>query len=251
MGFIYIRFYEELNDFLPEFKRKKTYKVEDVGKRTVNDLIQSQGVPHTEVDLILVNGISVDFGHHINTNDYISVYPVFESFDISPVEQLRDKPLRNPQFLLDVHLGKLTKYLRMLGFDVAYQNHIEDEEIVLQALVENRVILTRDIGLLKRNDVQKGYWLRNTQPKKQLAEVLKRFDLYHSIQPFRICMKCNGTIVKVDKEQVKHKLLRDTLLHFSKFYQCTNCHKIYWEGSHHDHMMQYVEELRSEFGVRH
>jgi uncharacterized protein with PIN domain len=250
MGFIYIRFYEELNDFLPKIKRKKTLKIEDFGKRTVKDLIQSQGIPHTEVDLILINGESVDFNHHVQAEDYVSVYPVFESFNIEPINKLRSEPLRKTQFMLDVHLGKLAKYLRMLGYDAFYHNNFDDDEVVLSAQLDDRIVLTRDLGMLKRSDVEKGYYIRSTSPKKQLAEVLDRFDLYKSIKPFRICMHCNGKIKPASKEKVEHRLLPDTRKHYTEFFQCSNCKKIYWKGSHHKKMMEFVAELRTGDHVR-
>lgn len=239
-----IRFYEELNDFLPASKRKKSYNVPDYGKRSVKDLVESQGVPHTEVDLILVNGNSVGFDHLVSGGDRISVYPVFEKFDISEVTKLRDRPLRDLRFILDVHLGKLAKYLRMLGFDTHYNNRYADEEIALQAYIENRILLTRDIGLLKRRDVSRGYWLRNQQPKMQLEEILLHFDLFSDIRPLSRCMTCNGMIQPVSKEDVYDRLLRDTREHFDQFYQCKNCGKIYWKGSHFTKMMEFVKEMK-------
>jgi uncharacterized protein with PIN domain len=250
MGSVNIRFYAELNDFLPDSKKNKSYGIEDFGKRTVKDLIQSQGVPHAEVDLILINGEPANFNKHVKPNDYISVYPVFESFDISSTNQLRKNPLRQLRFMLDVHLGKLAKYLRMLGFNSLYFNDFDDEEIVLTALLDNRIILTRDIGLLKRSDVEKGYWIRSTFPKPQLAEVLKRFDLFQNIEPFRICMHCNGIIKPINKKEVEHRLQADTLRYYTKFYTCSNCNKIYWKGSHHNRMMRFVKEIQSNYTVQ-
>lgn len=244
MDYLKIRFYEELNDFLPASKKKRAYKIPDYGKRSVKDLVESQGVPHTEIDLILVNGNSVDFNHLVSGGDRISVYPVFEKFDISMVSRLRDRPLRNLRFILDVHLGKLAKYLRMLGFDTHYNNQYMDEEIAMQAYIENRVLLTRDIGLLKRRDVLRGYWLRNQQPKKQLEEIMLHFDLFNDIHPLSRCMKCNGEIKSVPKEMIYDQLLEDTRTHFNHFYQCANCGKIYWKGSHFDKMMDFVKEIK-------
>ena len=146
---IYIRFYEELNDFLPEERKKKRFEHQFIDRTSVKDLIESLGVPHTEVDLILVNGKSVNFKYLINDSDDISVYPVFESLDISEVQHLRPKPLREPKFICDVHLGKLARYLRMMGFDVFYKNNFDDEEIVRISLKERRAILTKTEEYLK------------------------------------------------------------------------------------------------------
>ncbi|MGM0498034.1 MAG: Mut7-C RNAse domain-containing protein, partial [Bacteroidota bacterium] len=187
-----IRFYEELNDFLPKEKIKKDIVFHFFDQPTVKDIIESFGVPHTEVDLILVNGKSVEFDYHIKPQDRISVYPKFESLDIQEITKLRQRPLRNIKFILDVHLGKLAKYLRLLGFDTIYQNKMDDASIVNQSKTEHRIILTRDIGILKHNEVQHGYYVRSDDPKKQIKEIIQRFDLKDSIDPFSRCLECNG-----------------------------------------------------------
>ncbi|MCH7974911.1 MAG: twitching motility protein PilT, partial [Bacteroidetes bacterium] len=156
---IYFRFYEELNDFLPGEKRKVPFEHIYIDRTSVKDVIESFGVPHTEIDLILVNGKSVGFDYLISVGDDISVYPVFESLDITDVQYLRPKPLRNPKFIADVHLGKLAHYLRMMGFDVLYKNDFDDDEIVNVSLTEKRAILTKDRGILKRSEVTHGYWI--------------------------------------------------------------------------------------------
>ncbi len=172
-----IRFYEELNEFLPAQKRKVRFTHEYYSKPSVKDLIESFNVPHTEVDLIIVNGASVDFNYLVKDSDDISIYPEFESLDITKLQRLRPKPLRKPKFVLDVHLGTLSKYMRMLGFDTRYKNNFSDNEIIKMSLNEKRTIVTRDIGILKHKKVTRGYFVRNTNPKKQIAEIINRFDL--------------------------------------------------------------------------
>ena len=150
---VYIRFYEELNDFLPVDKRKIRFPHSFIGRVSVKDLIESFGVPHTEIDLILINTESVGFNYIVNDEDDISVYPVFESFDIKEVQHLRPRPLREPKFILDVQLGLLTKYMRMLGIDSSYKNSYIKNEIINFSINERRAILTKDRNLLKRNEV--------------------------------------------------------------------------------------------------
>jgi uncharacterized protein len=149
----FFRFYEELNDFLPEDRRKRDFSLNFDGRPTVKHLIESIGVPHTEIDLILVNGVSVDFKHHVSDQDRVAVYPVFESFDISPLVRLRPYPLRKPVFILDVHLGKLARKLRLLGFDTLYRNDYEDSEIVAIAVAAHRIVLTRRYPTVKSRQV--------------------------------------------------------------------------------------------------
>jgi len=184
------RFYEELNNFLSPSKKKTSFSYQFNGTPLIKDAIEAMGVPHTEVDLILVNGISVGFDYHLLHEDYVSIYPVFESLDISPIVHLRKKPLRKSTFILDVHLGKLAKSLRMLGFDLLYRNDYEDSEIIGISVKEKRIILTRDRGILKRKAVTHGYWIRSTRPGEQIQEVLSRFDLFSQIKPFHCCMIC-------------------------------------------------------------
>jgi len=118
----FFRFYAELNDLLPSRKRKELeHEFSFFGKNTVKDAIESFNIPHTQVDLIVVNQVSVGFDYLLNPGDRVSVYPVFETLDISPVTRLRPKPLRHPAFILDVHLGKLARLMRMAGFDTLYR----------------------------------------------------------------------------------------------------------------------------------
>ena len=211
MKYVFIRFYEELNDFLPPEKRKVRFPVHITVPQSVKDLIESLGVPHIEIDLILVNSNSVGFDYIVKENDDISVFPVFESFDIKNVQRLRPASLREPKFICDVHLGSLAKYLRMAGFDTVYKNNFEGNEIVSLSAHELRTILTQERNLLKRKDVTHGYWIRNNAAGLQLKEVIKRFQLEDLFSPFSRCMECNGLIKIVDKEQIIERLEPNTI----------------------------------------
>jgi uncharacterized protein with PIN domain len=237
------RFYEELNDFLPPPRKKTAFSYQFNGTPSIKDAIEAVGVPHTEVDLILVNGRPVGFNYNLQPGDHVSVYPVFESFDISPLVRLRGEPLRQTKFILDVHLGKLAKWLRLLGFDTLYRNDYRDFEIVRIAVKEKRIILTRDRGILKAKAVTHGYWIRSTKPDEQIQEVLSRFDLFAQIRPFQRCLICNGIINGIDKKKVMNRLPAKTALYYEKFYTCSRCGKIYWKGSHHQKMNAFVQKL--------
>ena len=241
--YVSIRFYEELNDLLPSSKRKKWYKTKISGRRTVKDLIESQGIPHTEIDLILVNGKPTTFGQIMHEGDDISVYPVFESLDISSVTLLENRPLREPKFILDVHLGRLAKYLRVMGFDTLYKNNYSDDNIADISSKEKRIILTRDKGLLMRNSVQRGYWVRNTNVKDQTFEILRRFNLINQVNPFKRCMECNGVIEPVKKETIVDLIQPGTRKYFDEFFRCTGCKKIYWKGSHYGRMNEFISQV--------
>ena len=232
----YLRFYEELNDFLPERKRKIRFELKFKGRTSIKDLIESIGVPHGEVDLILVNDKSVDFSQIVNEGDDISVYPIFESIDITNLQHLREKPLRHPKFVLDVHLGTLAKYMRMFGFDSLYSNKFTDEDLIKISLKESRTILTRDIGILKHSIVSRGYFVRNTKPEIQIEEIIKRFDLYSNINKLSRCLECNSPLEIISKEKIFERLPPKVRACKDVFFICKKCDKIYWQGSHFNNM---------------
>ena len=241
---IILRFYEELNDFLPSTKRKKRFEHNFIDRKSVKDLIESLGVPHTEVDLILVNGKSVGFDYLVNDCDDISVYPEFESLDITNLQKLRPKPLRKPKFILDVHLGTLARYMRMIGLDTLYKNEFTDEEIVEISLKERRAILTKDRGILKRSEVTHGYWIRSSKTIEQLKEVLLRFDLKDQIKEFSRCLLCNSILKKIKKEKILDRLPQKVKELQNAFYICPTCDKIFWKGSHFQRMREIIAKLQ-------
>jgi len=245
---VHIRFYEELNDFLPPEQRKIAFHHAFKQPESIKDMIEALGVPHTEVDLILVNGRSVDFNYPVQDGDRISVYPVFESLDITPVTRLRPAPLRIPRFVLDTHLGRLAAYLRLFGFDTLYRNDYDDQTLADISADEHRILLTRDKQLLMRKQITRGYYLRATQPRKQLAEILNHFDLHKVQQPFTRCIHCNGEIKPVAKEQIAPHLLPRTKAWYNEFWQCAQCNKIYWKGSHYQRMQQLIEAIHEHDG---
>ena len=226
------RFYEELNDFLPEERRKRDFAIEIDRARSVKDAIESAGVPHTEVDLILVDGASVDFAHLLRGGERVAVYPMFERLDIAPVLRLRPQPLRDPRFVADVHLGKLARHLRMAGFDTLWDNNWDDDAIVTLAGVQRRTILTRDKGMLRRREVERGYFVRATDSELQLAEVLRVLQLESRMAPFTRCRECNTLLDDVEKATVIDRLPEKVRDHSERFKRCPGCDRVYWEGTH-------------------
>ncbi|MFO8234162.1 MAG: Mut7-C RNAse domain-containing protein [Bacteroidales bacterium] len=240
------RFYEELNDFIPSNQDKGDRSHFFYGSPKVKHVIESFGIPHTEVDLILVNDNPVSFDYTIKHNDRIAVYPKFETLDISEVTKLNNSPLRVTKFILDVHLGKLARYLRLLGFDSLYSNDLGDDTIINISEKEHRIILTRDKGILKNNKVTHGYYLRSDNPTDQLQEVIKRFYLDKNLKIFSRCMECNGDIVAISKEDIQPELLPGTIQYYNEFFQCKTCRKIYWKGSHYQNMINFIETILQE-----
>ena len=240
-----LRFYAELNDFLAPAERQQVIVRSCAPRTSIKDLIEGIGVPHTEIDLLLVNGAPVDFDYRVQDDDRISVYPVFESLDIGNVTRVRPVPLRTLRFAVDQHLGRLAAYLRLAGFDAWHRNDADDDTLAtLEA--GGRVLLTRDQGLLKRRSVTRGYWVRSTAPKAQLVEVLRRFDLAGSVQPFRRCLRCNILLEPAQKSEVAPALpprVRDAN---DEFMRCPECARLYWRGTHFDALRNVLESALSE-----
>ncbi|HEB97293.1 MAG TPA: twitching motility protein PilT, partial [Sedimenticola thiotaurini] len=193
-----LRFYEELNDFLPPQRRKREIRLEFEPPAPARHLIETLGVPHTEVEVLLRNGESVGLETPVRDGDRLAVYPLFESLDVTPLLRIRPRPLRRPRFLADAHLGRLAGYLRMLGFDTRLAEEGEDDrELVQRALEEGRILLTRDRALLMRREVTHGCFIHPQAPRQQLAYLIRRLDLCRLIAPFTRCIRCNGVLEPV------------------------------------------------------
>ena len=240
------RFYSELNDFLPAGSRSVTVSYLFMGTPAIKDSLEALGVPHTEVDLVLVNGESVDFRYLLQDGDRASVFPEFRSIDITPILKVRPEPLQEVQFVLDIHLGRLASYLRMMGFDSRYRNDYTDDELASVAQQEGRILLTRDRGLLKRSEVTHGYYIRAGQPYEQLIEVMRRFDLSRLAVPFKLCIRCNGILEDVSKERVLEQLPPMVQERHDQFRRCRSCGQVYWKGSHYEHMRRFVAQVFKE-----
>jgi uncharacterized protein with PIN domain len=237
------RFYAELNDFLRPERRYAEFAYPFLDAASVKDRIESFGVPHTEVDLILANGQSVEFTYRVQDGDRISVYPVFEAFDIAGLSRVRPVPLRDTRFVLDVHLGRLAGYLRLLGFDTLYENAYTDERLAEISSQHHRILLTRDLGLLKRGSITHGYYIRASQPRQQVSEVVTRFDLANSVIPFSRCLRCNAQLERRSKDRVLRQLLPAVALRHEEFLGCPVCGRLYWKGSHFRRMQQWMDTI--------
>jgi len=240
----YFHFFGSLNDFLPSWQRAKEIAYPFNGNPAVKDAIEALGIPHPEVDVILVNQKPENFNYLLQGRDVVAVYPAVAKFThLANHSRQADLPVWH-KFILDVHLGKLAKSLRLLGIDTLYRTDYDDKTIVQLAKAEERIILTRDVGLLKHKTVIWGYWLRSQNSEEQLAEILGYFKLHSIFQPFTRCLVCNGTLALVPKGSVLEQLPPKTKLYFQEFYQCKNCGRVFWKGSHYDRMQAFVEKLR-------
>lgn len=238
-----VRLYSELNDFLPPERRQRDFVYHLNGPVSVKHVIEALGVPHVEAEVILANGEAVDFGHPVQSDDRIAVYPVFSELDINHLTILRPK-LGGPfRFIIDNHLGKLAHYLRLLGFDALYRNDYGDEELAHLSGESGRVLLTRDRRLLMRKSVVYGYCVRTRDPHQQLRDVIRRFKLWGWMNPWSRCLRCNGVLEPVPKAEVMNRLEPKTRLYYNDFHICPECRQIYWQGSHFRPMQQFIDQV--------
>jgi uncharacterized protein with PIN domain/sulfur carrier protein ThiS len=239
------RFYEELNDFLAPERRRQAFDRPCAQAATVKHMIEALGVPHTEVEMVLVNGESVGFDRMLKEGDRVAVYPKFEAFDVSPLLRVREHPLRviHPmRFVADAHLGGLARLLRMAGFDTLYDNSLDDSEIETIAAQLGRIVLTRDRELLKRRSITHGCYPHMLKPAQQLREIFQRLDLARSARPFTLCLHCNAPLHAIDQALVLDRIpprARATYEHFST---CDVCQRVFWQGSHWQRMRALLDE---------
>lgn len=246
VGYVDVRAYAELNDFLPAESRGRTVRRPFRSHQTVKDIVEAMGIPHTEVDLILVQGDPVDFAHRPQAGERIAVYPMFEALDIGSTERLRPVPLREPRFVVDVNLGGLARLLRVLGFDVWWTKDADDQSLADISTDEHRILLTRDRGLLKRRAITHGLFVHADIPEEQALEVIRRLDLAQRLAPLTRCLRCNGTLVPVTKDEVIDDLEPLTRRYYDEFSRCPDCGRIYWAGSHYAGLVRFVERLRDQ-----
>lgn len=239
-------FYGNLNDFLSKKDKHKRITYSFRAIPAVKDAIEAIGVPHVEVEWLLVNGAPALFNVPLQPGDSVEVFPLDHPPGLQPSPPLRNKNATPHSFVLDVHLGALARLLRLLGIDTHYDPTSTDRELAQQSSTQHRIVLTRDIPLLKQKIIEWGYWLRSQQPREQLLEVVKRYNLSHFFQPFTRCLTCNGFIHPVPKEAVLEMLPADTKNYFDEFYQCASCGKVYWKGSHYERMVQFIEGLKEK-----
>jgi uncharacterized protein len=239
---IRVRAYAELADLAGETELEVPF-----GRpRSVKDLVESVGIPHPEIALLLVDGREVGFAHLLTGGERVAVYPPFH--DLEPTTSLWPDPPEPRRFVLDVHLGTLARRLRLLGFDTWYRTHADDAELAEVAVTEERILLTRDLQLLMRRAIVHGYCPRSDDPEEQAVEVTRRYDLAGRRAPLTRCVRCNGALVEVDKAEVVDELPPRTRAAFDRFARCVACGRVYWPGSHLDAIDGFLERIAREDG---
>ncbi len=236
-------FHGDLTFFLGRKARVEIIERNLSEKTSVKDVVESCGVPHPEVDLILVDGQPVNFDYALERDTDIDVYPVRFTCTYSEKDRLQVRCIK--RFVADGHLGKLARNLRLLGFDVAYDHQAQDRQLLGVMESENRALLTRDRRLLMHAVVEIAYCPRSQNADEQTNEVIRRFDLFDSIAPFTRCLRCNAPLQKVAKADVIEKLEPLTKIYYEQFRRCTGCGQIYWAGSHFSKLQKRLDEIRA------
>uniref|UniRef100_I2PX94 Twitching motility protein PilT n=1 Tax=Desulfovibrio sp. U5L TaxID=596152 RepID=I2PX94_9BACT len=216
---------------------------------SVKDVIEALGPPHTEIHGLLADGRPVAFGHRLSSGERITVLPAAFPIDVTVPTLLRPKALPRLAFAVDANAGRLALFLRTLGFDAAYDRNIEDADLAEQAAREGRVVLSRDRDCLKRSAIVHGRVIRANEPREQLQDVLAAYGLAPPYAAFSRCTRCNTPLVPVDKAAVLPLLLPKTRRYFEEFHQCPDCGRVYWPGSHHEHMADWIRGLGGADGA--
>lgn len=244
----YFRFYGVLNDFLPRVRRQTSLRYSFWGHPSVKDAIEAQDIPHPEVDLILSNGSVVSFDYNLQMGDRISVYPWIDTLQ-RPNGTLRPSlpdPLR---FICDVHLGRLARSLRMMGFDTQFSSDVSDRILAQRSHEENRILLTRDRELLKRGRVRLGMYMRDRQPWKQAGQVVRWCTITEDmVSAFTRCLECNTPLEDADATTVAREVPTHARRTNDAFEYCTQCDTVYWEGTHVDRMRRFLRDVFKKSG---
>jgi len=231
MSTAYFFFFGRLNDFLSQDQREQTITVDFRGRQSIKHLAESLGVPHPEIGRVQVNGQDEPLNVITKDQDHVEIHPIADGYP------------KDPRFVLDIHLGRLTAYLRMLGFDCLYRNDYDDDQLSATAKEERRILLSRDRRLLMRKSVAEGYCPRSLDSLEQISEIVQRFDLAHRVIPFHRCLRCNHILEPVSKDEVLDRLEPLTKQYFDEFHICRACGQVYWKGSHYERMEKLVEEI--------
>lgn len=235
------RFHAELNEFLPWTRREREFSCACAPDATLKHVIEALGVPHTEVRQLLVNGRIAHLTQRTREGDRIDVHPASTATGSAAPPQLAAGSATPPRFIADAHLGGLARLMRLAGFDTRYENALGDVEIVAIARSEGRCVLSRDVGLLKRRELQAGCYVHALKPLAQLQEIVRRLGLAGHARPFSLCLACNAPLKNVAKADVVERLPQPVRERHERFTRCDACGRVYWEGSHWNRMQHLLQ----------
>jgi len=243
-----LNFHGDLDFFLGAKTRGRIVERNLSEKTSLKDVIESCGVPHPEVDMILVNGQAVGFAHGVADDAEVEVFPAGNKRMYQTEKRLQTTEVS--KFVADGHLGRLTRNLRLLGFDVAYDQRADDGQLLDVMARQNRALLTRDRRLLMHAIVRHGYSPRSQNAEEQTIEVIRRFNLSELIAPFTRCLRCNVPLEAAAKADVIEKLEPLTKIHYKQFSRCTGCGRIYWSGSHFEKLKKRIRMIQAAVAGR-
>ncbi len=240
MNQVTVRVYGPLNDFLAPAQRQTAVTVRFDGGRSTKDLVESLGVPHPEIELLLVNGEPAPFERLVQDGDRVAVFPRFRTLDVSAVTRPTPDPAARMAFVVDGHLGTLARRLRLLGLDVLYSADPADDDLATLAARDERILLTRDRALLMRRVVSRGHWVREADPGRQVIEILRHFGPL-DLRPFTRCLRCNADLREVPKSAIESSLPPLSRAHYDRFQECSGCGRVYWRGAHWKRLVESVQ----------
>lgn len=239
-------FNQDLRPFLKTNQSQITYPL--TRRANIKDILEALGIPHTEVGKIILHNRApakkeLTFSYLPQPGDRLEVLAHVPPLDPTQPTLLIPKALGEIRFIVDVNVGKLSRLLRLLGLDTQFHWQQNDQEIAQLACKEKRIVLTKDLGLLKRNQIQWGHFVRASQPRDQLLEVLNFYGLKPPFKLFSRCLACNTPLKKIPKTIILNRLQPKTELYFHKFKYCPRCAKIFWPGSHQERMSRMLKDL--------
>ena len=238
-----LTFHNDLQMLLKKSHEGKMVEYALERRASLKDIIESQGIPHTEVAQILLKNIELGFGFIPGGGEAIDILPFSEEISVFTSTLLRPQPICSLKFMVDINVQKLARNLRLIGFDTTLVPVMRLVEIGNVATNQQRILITRNRELLKCNTVIHGHLLRSENHVIQLQETVKLYKLKLHIKPFSRCMACNGDLISVAKQDITHRLEPLTQKYFNTFKCCNDCEKIYWQGSHHKQMLQLIAEV--------
>jgi uncharacterized protein with PIN domain len=248
-----MRFDEELWLFLAARDRRARTRVAYDGTSSLGHVVESLGVPLTEVGTLRVDGERVATSHRPRDGALVEVSPIVRPQPVPMSEPDPNSAAGStpdgetmPRFLLDVHLGTLARRLRLLGLDAAYRCDSDDDALLREANVEQRVLLTQDRGLLRRRRLWFGAFVRGANPDQQLADVLDRFA--PDLAPWTRCLACDGLLTQVPKREVEDELQPGTRRTYDAFARCRSCGRVYWPGAHYARLTEIVHAAQRQLG---
>ena len=240
---IFIQFERQFDFFLTKNRQGRRFEHFLNRRASVKDIIESLGVPHTEVGHLNFNDHEIDFTYIPLLQGVLDVHAISPPFTVLSPSALRPGPFGSIKFIADVNVIRLGRFLILLGFDVSYSSSYSDQEIADIAEIQSRIVLTRDTDLLKRRKIIFAKRIRADLPYDQLCETISFFGLEKLISFFSRCTACNIKLVTIAKKEVMHLLEPKTKRYFHTFFQCPQCKNVFWRGSHYDNIKKKISSL--------